>query len=67
MTENQKIVLLGAIAILAFIVLVVRCPAILSALARKATARCRDGSLSFSAHRSGTCSHHGGVLEFLLA
>lgn len=25
------------------------------------TARCRDGSYSYSAHRSGTCSHHGGV------
>jgi hypothetical protein len=26
-----------------------------------ATAMCRDGSLSYSAHRRGTCSHHGGV------
>jgi hypothetical protein len=26
-----------------------------------ATAHCRDGSYSFSAHRQGTCSHHGGV------
>jgi Protein of unknown function (DUF3761)/Bacterial SH3 domain len=26
-----------------------------------ATARCRDGSYSFSQHRRGTCSHHGGV------
>lgn len=26
-----------------------------------ATARCRDGSYSFSEHASGTCSHHGGV------
>lgn len=26
-----------------------------------ATAQCNDGSLSYSAHRSGTCSHHGGV------
>lgn len=26
-----------------------------------ATAECRDGSYSFSEHRSGTCSHHGGV------
>ena len=26
-----------------------------------ASARCRDGSYSFSTHRSGTCSHHGGV------
>jgi len=25
------------------------------------TARCRDGSRSFSHHHRGTCSHHGGV------
>jgi hypothetical protein len=25
------------------------------------TATCRDGSVSYSASRSGTCSHHGGV------
>lgn len=25
------------------------------------TAQCRDGSYSYSQHRSGTCSHHGGV------
>jgi len=30
-----------------------------------ATAMCRDGTYSFSAHRSGTCSHHGGVAEWL--
>lgn len=30
-----------------------------------ATARCRDGSYSFSKHRSGTCSHHGGVAVWL--
>ena len=30
-----------------------------------ATARCRDGSYSFSQHRQGTCSHHGGVAEWL--
>ncbi|MEJ8799236.1 DUF3761 domain-containing protein [Trinickia caryophylli] len=29
-----------------------------------ATARCRDGSYSFSRHRSGTCSRHGGVAEW---
>jgi hypothetical protein len=27
----------------------------------RASARCRDGSYSFSEHRRGTCSHHGGV------
>jgi hypothetical protein len=26
-----------------------------------ASARCNDGTYSFSQHRSGTCSHHGGV------
>jgi hypothetical protein len=30
-----------------------------------ATAHCRDGSYSFSAHRQGTCSHHGGVSAWL--
>jgi LysM repeat protein len=30
-----------------------------------ATARCRDGSYSFSRHRRGTCSHHGGVAQWL--
>jgi hypothetical protein len=26
-----------------------------------ATAQCRDGDFSYSQHRSGTCSGHGGV------
>jgi type IV secretory pathway VirB6-like protein len=30
-----------------------------------ATARCRDGTYSFSQHRRGTCSYHGGVAEWL--
>jgi hypothetical protein len=30
-----------------------------------ATARCRDGTYSFSRHRSGTCSRHGGVGAWL--
>lgn len=29
-----------------------------------ASARCRDNSYSFSQHRSGTCSHHGGVAQW---
>jgi len=29
-----------------------------------ATAQCRDGSYSFSQHRGGTCSHHGGVAKW---
>jgi len=30
-----------------------------------ATAQCRDGTYSFSQHRQGTCSHHGGVAKWL--
>jgi hypothetical protein len=30
-----------------------------------ATARCRDGTYSFSRHHSGTCSRHGGVAAWL--
>ena len=30
-----------------------------------ASARCRDGTFSFSQSRQGTCSHHGGVAEWL--
>lgn len=30
-----------------------------------ATARCGDGSWSFSEHHRGTCSHHGGVGRWL--
>jgi hypothetical protein len=30
-----------------------------------ATAKCKDGSMSFSKHHSGTCSHHGGVAQWL--
>jgi hypothetical protein len=30
-----------------------------------ASARCRDGTYSFSEHRRGTCSHHGGVASWL--
>jgi hypothetical protein len=30
-----------------------------------ATARCVDGSYSYSTHRQGTCSWHDGVAEWL--
>lgn len=30
-----------------------------------ATAKCRDGSYSYSQHRQGTCSGHGGVAQWL--
>ena len=29
------------------------------------TAQCTDGTYSSSAHRSGTCSHHGGVARWI--
>ena len=29
------------------------------------TARCKDGTPSYSLHHSGTCSHHGGVAQWL--
>jgi hypothetical protein len=32
---------------------------------RGATALCRDGTYSYSEHRSGTCSGHSGVASFL--
>lgn len=31
----------------------------------EATAQCRDGTYSFSRHRRGTCSGHGGVSNWL--
>jgi len=30
-----------------------------------ASAKCRDGTYSFSEHHRGTCSHHGGVASWL--
>ena len=30
-----------------------------------ASAKCRDGTYSFSEHHRGTCSHHGGVAVWL--
>lgn len=30
-----------------------------------ATAQCKDGTYSYSQHRSGTCSYHGGVARWL--
>jgi hypothetical protein len=32
---------------------------------RRATAKCRDGTYSYSEHASGTCSHHGGVARWI--
>lgn len=30
-----------------------------------ATALCQDGWISYSAHQSGTCSHHGGIAQWV--
>ncbi|MEO6816505.1 MAG: DUF3761 domain-containing protein [Edaphobacter sp.] len=35
-----------------------------SSVTKGPTARCRDGHLSYSQDRSGTCSWHGGVAEW---
>lgn len=40
-------------------------PAYSNSVPAGATAQCRDGTYSFSQHRSGTCSHHGGVAQWL--
>jgi hypothetical protein len=29
------------------------------------TARCKDGTMSYSKHHTGSCSHHGGVAQWL--
>jgi hypothetical protein len=36
-----------------------------SSSALGATARCADGTFSYSEHASGTCSHHGGVAVWI--
>jgi len=32
--------------------------------AQNATAKCKDGTFSYSKHHTGACSHHGGVAEW---
>jgi hypothetical protein len=43
----------------------VHAPANAPSVPTGATAQCGDGTYSFSQHRSGTCSHHGGVAKWL--
>ena len=43
----------------------VHSPAYSNTIPAGATAQCRDGTYSFSQHRSGTCSRHGGVSSWL--
>jgi hypothetical protein len=34
-------------------------------VAGQPTARCKDGTMSYSKHHGGSCSHHGGVAQWL--
>ena len=43
----------------------VHAPAYSDRVPEGASAECRDGTYSFSQHRQGTCSHHGGVADWL--
>ena len=43
----------------------VQSPTYYPSVPRGATARCVDGTYSFSQNRRGTCSHHGGVAQWL--
>lgn len=63
MTDEMKVII-GLLLIAVVSCVLIRTGA-LHALLRKPSARCRDGSFSFSEHRCGSCSHHGGVAEFL--
>jgi hypothetical protein len=40
-------------------------PAVAAAGPAGSTAKCKDGTYSKSQHHAGTCSHHGGVAEWL--
>lgn len=44
---------------------VVHSPAYSNSVPAGATAQCNDGTYSFSQHRQGTCSNHGGVEQWL--
>ena len=43
----------------------VHSPAYAPSIPAGASAICRDGTYSFSQNRRGTCSHHGGVAQWL--
>jgi hypothetical protein len=43
----------------------VQSPAYSESAPAGATAKCSDGTYSFSQSRKGTCSHHGGVAQWL--
>ena len=60
----KSVLLLAAVAMSAA-VLVAPAHAARPIGANGATAQCRDSTYSHSAHRRGTCSHHGGVRVWL--
>jgi hypothetical protein len=60
MRRTAEVVLLAVIAALAL-----ASTRALAGAPPGATARCGDGTYSFSATHSGTCSHHGGVAVWL--
>ena len=43
----------------------VHSPTYSDSVPRGASAKCRDGTYSFSQSRRGTCSHHGGVASWI--
>ncbi|MFZ1458162.1 MAG: DUF3761 domain-containing protein, partial [Saprospiraceae bacterium] len=43
----------------------VQAPTLYATSPAGASARCKDGTYSFSRNRRGTCSGHGGVAEWL--
>lgn len=43
----------------------VHSPAYSNSVPADASAKCRDGTYSFSQNRRGTCSSHGGVAQWL--
>src|SRR6476659_412742 len=53
------------VLLLVVVVLAVGATSAAAAAPPGATALCRDGTYSYSKHRSGTCSHHGGVKRWL--
>lgn len=65
MTEEIKYLLV--VLALAIIGYAIWRTGLLQALARKPTARCVDGTFSYSVSRCGTCSHHYGVEEWIPA
>ena len=66
MTDEFKTILVF-LAVMTVLLLVSRFGGALGLSARTVTARCRDGSLSSSRCRRGTCSRHGGVATWLTA